>query len=224
MYSLNFFDISAIDNDFRMVFREVWIVSPSKHNSSNSPLCHSYKRRSNASWSSFDLEFLEGFCNKKFDIITTALNEILFNGESWIHSFNSLAVSSIYFFPHEPEGKTKRFLRQRITLSYFIWMMFDEMVLPVCNQRYSIVREAALSLSLLVDGILCSLLSDGLSFSLHLALCRFSPVSVLYVLLQCWHIKCSFARKFWLTLLTGYNGEVWVLGRVLFDLSYSLGP
>ena len=33
---------------------------------------------------------------------------------------------------------------------------------------------------------------------------------------------CKFDRKVWLTLLTGYNGEVWVLGRVLFDLSYSL--
>ena len=50
-------------------------------------------------------------------------------------------------------------------------MVSDEMVLPVCNQGYSIVREAAVSLSLLVDGILCSLLSDGLSLSLHLALC-----------------------------------------------------
>ena len=64
-------------------------------------------------------------------------------------------------------------------------MVFDEMVLAVCNQRYSIVREAVVSLSLLVDGTLCSLLSDGLSLSLYLALCRFSPVSVLYVLLQC---------------------------------------
>ena len=64
-------------------------------------------------------------------------------------------------------------------------MVFDEMVLPVCDQGYSIVQEAAVSLSLLVDGILCSLLSDGLSLSLYLVLCRFSPVSVLYVLLQC---------------------------------------
>ena len=72
-----------------------------------------------------------------------------------------------------------------MTLSYIMSMVFDEMVLPVCDQVYSIVREATVSLSFLVDGILCSLLSDGLSLSLHLALCRFSPVSVLYVLLQC---------------------------------------
>ena len=57
-------------------------------------------------------------------------------------------------------------------------IVFGEMVFPVCNQEYSIVREAAVSLSLLVAGILFSLLSDGLSFSLLLALCQFSPVSI----------------------------------------------
>ena len=46
-------------------------------------------------------------------------------------------------------------------------IVFDEMVLPVCDQGYSIVREAVVSLSLLVDGILCLLLLDGLSLSLH---------------------------------------------------------
>ena len=66
-------------------------------------------------------------------------------------------------------------------------MVFDEIVYCPFAIRfpYSIVWEAAVSLLLLVDGILCSLLSDGLYLSLHLALCRFSPVSVLYVLLQC---------------------------------------
>ena len=64
-------------------------------------------------------------------------------------------------------------------------MVFDKMVLPICNQMYSIVREAAVSLSLPVDDILCYLLSDGLSLSLHLALFRFSPLSVLYAFLQC---------------------------------------
>ena len=62
-------------------------------------------------------------------------------------------------------------------------MEFDEMVLPVCDQGYSIVWEAVVSLSLLVDGILCLLLSDGLSLSFYLT-CRSSPVSVLHVLLQ----------------------------------------
>ena len=38
-------------------------------------------------------------------------------------------------------------------------MVFDEMVLPVCEQAYSIVQEAVISLSLLVDGILFSWLS-----------------------------------------------------------------
>ena len=75
-------------------------------------------------------------------------------------------------------------------------MVFDEMVLPVCDQGYSIVREAAVLLSLLVGGILSSLLSNGLSLSFHLVLCRFSSVSVLHALLQCWHVKCSFERKY----------------------------
>ena len=141
MYCLNFFDISAIDDGFCMVFRDAWIVSPSMYNSSNSPLCYSSKRRPSASWRSFNLEFLEGFCNTKFGISITALNEIPFNGEPWIHSFNSLVVSSIYLFPQEPEGKRKRFLLQKTTLSYIMSMVLDEMVLPVCGQGYSIVRK-----------------------------------------------------------------------------------
>ena len=102
-----------------------------------------------------------------------------------MHSFNSLVVSSILLFPQEMERKRKRFLRQKTTLSYIMLMVFDEMELPVCDQGYLIFREAAVSLSLQVDGVLCLLLSEVLSLSLHLALCRFSPVSVLYVLLQC---------------------------------------
>ena len=60
-------------------------------------------------------------------------------------------------------------------------MVFDKMVCPFATKGIPIVREAAVSLSLLVDVILCSLLSDGLSPSLHLALCRFSSVSVLHI-------------------------------------------
>ena len=50
MYCLNLFDISAIDDGFCVVFRDGWIVSPSKCNSSNSPFYQSSKRYSNASW------------------------------------------------------------------------------------------------------------------------------------------------------------------------------
>ena len=82
------------------------------------------------------------------------------------------------------------------------------MALPICNQGYLIVWEAVVSLPLLVHDILCSFLSDGLSLSLHLAVCGFSPVSVLYVSLQCRHFKCSLDMKFRLTLLTGHNGDV----------------
>ena len=204
MCCLNFFDDFVTDQDFCMVFRDVWIVLPSfsKYNSWNSPLCPSSKRRSNESWLSFNLEFLESFYNNKFSISKVALNENPFNRESWIHSFNSLVVSLIYLFSHETEGKRKRFLSQKTTFSYTISMVFDEMVLPICNQGYSIVQEAVVSLSLMVYDILCPLLSEVLSLSLHLVLCRFSPVSVLYFLQQCWHSKFSFDWKFWLTLLT----------------------
>ena len=44
-------------------------------------------------------------------------------------------------------------------------MVFDEMVLPICDQGYLIVREAVVSSSLLVDGILCSFVSDDLFLS-----------------------------------------------------------
>ena len=45
-------------------------------------------------------------------------------------------------------------------------MVFDEMVLPICDQGYSIVREAVVSLPLLVYVMLYSLLSNGLSLFL----------------------------------------------------------
>ena len=54
--------------------------------------------------------------------------------------------------------------------------MFDKTVFCIGNQVYLSVVEAVVSLS--ADGILCLFLPDRLSFSLHLALCRFSPVSV----------------------------------------------
>ena len=147
-----------------MVFRDAWIVLPWKYNCFNSPLCHSSMWRSSASWWSFHLEFVKGFCNSECGLSITALNEIPFNGESWIHSFNRLVNSSIYLLPYEPEGKRKRYLLQKTTLSYIMSMVFHEMILPVYDQGYSFVREAAVSLSLLVDALLCLLLSDGLSF------------------------------------------------------------
>ena len=58
-------------------------------------------------------------------------------------------------------------------------MVLAEMVLSIWDQGHSIVWGAVVSLSLLVHDLLCSLLSDGLSLSLHLAVRRFSPVSVL---------------------------------------------
>ena len=207
MYYLKFFDISAIDGGICMVFTDAWIVSPSKYNSLSSPLYHSSKRRSNASWWYFDLKFLECVCNNKFGISVTALIDIPFNSELWIHSFNSLVVSSIYLFPREPECKRKRFLRQKTILSYTMSIVFDEIVLPVCNQGYWVVREAVASLSFTCRWYIVFVIIR--CFVSSITLCRFSPVSVLFVLLQCWHVKCSFDRK----LYTGYDGEVSVLGK-----------
>ena len=223
MYSLNVLDISAIDDGFCMVFRDAWKVSPLKYNSSNSALCHNSKRRSSASWWSFELEFLGGSCDNKFCISITALSKVPFNEESWIHSFNSLIVSSIYLFPQEPGGKRKRFLHQKKYRILYRWSLYRDGIASLRPRVFDCSGSCCIVV-ITSGGILCLLLSNGLSLSFRLVLCRFSSVSVLHALLQCWHVKCSFERKYWLTLLTGHNGEVWVLGRVLFDLLYSLGP
>ena len=86
-------------------------------------------------------------------------------------------------------------------------MVFDKMVLSVFNQGYLIVREAAVLLSWLVDGILCSLLSDGLSLSLHLVLCWFSPVSVL-----CFVAMLSCQMFVGQEVLTDISDNVWWWG------------
>lgn len=110
------------------------MVSTSNYHSSNSPLRHISYQNSSVSWWSFDLKFLESFYNNKFGISITTL--------SWFHLFNILVVSSIYLFPHEPEGRRKRFLPQKTNLSYIVSMVLDEIVLLVCDQGYLNVWEA----------------------------------------------------------------------------------
>lgn len=105
VYCINFLNISAIDAGFCMVFRNAWTVLSSKRNSSNFSLFHSTKRFSSGSWWFFDLE---GFCSNTFDISITALNHILFNGQSLIHSFKCLVMSLVYLFPHKPQDIKKR--------------------------------------------------------------------------------------------------------------------
>ena len=70
-------------------------------------------------------------------------------------------------------------------------MVFDEMAFPICDQGYLTVRKAAVLWSLLVHGTLCSLSSDDLSLSLHLALCPFQ-----FYIFCCNVSKCSVNRKF----------------------------
>ena len=58
--------------------------------------------------------------------------------------------------PEWPENKRKRFSRQKVTLSYIVSIVFQQMALPICSQGYLIAWEAVVSLPLLVHDILCS--------------------------------------------------------------------
>ena len=64
-------------------------------------------------------------------------------------------------------------------------MVFDEIVLPIYDQGYSIVREAVVSLSLLVYDMLYSLLSNGLSlfFTFRFMSCPSSFIFICFVML-----------------------------------------
>ena len=73
VYCLNFFDVSAIDDGFCMALRDAWIISSSKYNSLNSPMCYSSKRRSNASWWSFHLFICSLFIVDKIHLKYTVL-------------------------------------------------------------------------------------------------------------------------------------------------------
>ena len=156
---------------FFIIFRDAWIVKHSKYVSKNSLFSYSLKRRSNATLWSFDLEYLEGFCNNKFCINLIEIKEMLFNRKPWIHSINNHSI-----------------------IHSIVLMVFVDIVLAVCDDIYFIVSGAVVSLSFLINSILGLLLSDGF-FSLHSVLCRFSPVSVLYALFQYWCFKCSFDRN-----------------------------
>lgn len=111
-------------------------------------------------------------------------------------------------------------------MSYIMSKLFDKMVLPVCNQVYSIVWEAVVLLSLLVDGILCSCYQMVYYLFLYIWQIWLYVNSVqFHVCMFCCNVDMSNVRLAGnFDILTGYDGEVWVLGRFFFDLSYSLGP
>ena len=81
------------------------MFSASFNNSMISPACHSSNWFSNDFKWSFDFGFREGFCNRRLAITITALNAISFNGDSCIHSFISLEISSMKFLSACPYGK-----------------------------------------------------------------------------------------------------------------------
>ena len=64
-------------------------------------------------------------------------------------------------------------------------MVFDEIVLPIYDQGYLIVREAVVSLSLLVYDMLYSLLSNGLSlfFTFRFMSCPSSFIFICFAML-----------------------------------------
>ena len=104
-----------------------------------------------------------------------ALNDISFKGESLTHSFKSLVVSLIYLLPHAPDGKRKRFLRQKTILLYMKSMLLELIILRFCDQVYSLALS---TVSFSIGGWLItdeSCLSRSFSVSLHLFVWRFKP-------------------------------------------------
>ena len=104
-----------------------------------------------------------------------ALNDISFKGESLTHSFKSFVVSLIYLLPHAPDGKRKRFLRQKTILLYMKSMLLELIILRFCDQVYSLSLS---TVSFSIGGWLItdeSCLSRSFSLSLHLFVWRFKP-------------------------------------------------
>ena len=93
------------------------MVSASFNNSMISPVCHSFSRLSNDFKWSFDFDFREGFCKMRLGITIIALKAITFNGDWCIHSFISLEISSMKFFPACPDGNENRFFFQYTVFS-----------------------------------------------------------------------------------------------------------
>ena len=88
--------------------------------------------------------------------------------------------------------------------------LFDKMVLPVCNQVYSIVWEAVVLLSLLVDGILCSCYQMVYYLFLYIWQIWLYVSSVqFHVCMFCCNVDMSNVRLAGnFDILTGYDGEV----------------
>ena len=104
-----------------------------------------------------------------------ALNDISFKGESLTHSFKSLVISIIYLLPHAPGGERKRYLRQKTILLYMESIVLELIILPFCDQVYSLVISTILfSIGgwLITDD---SCLSRSFPLSLHLFIWRFKP-------------------------------------------------
>ena len=87
-------------------------MTASFNNSIISPACHCCIRFSNDFKWSFYFDFREGFCKRRLRITITSLNAISFNGDSCIHLFISLEISTMKLFPSCPDGNKNRFFLQ----------------------------------------------------------------------------------------------------------------
>ena len=99
------------------------IDSPSRGRSLISPSFQMSSLCSNTNKCSFDFEFLDTFCSKKFGINIIALKQ-----KSWSHSCINLVAPSMYFLLAEPVGKRKQFLHQKSVLSYILFIISNKIV------------------------------------------------------------------------------------------------
>ena len=100
---------------------------------------------------------------------------ISFKGESLTHSFKIFVISLIYLLQHAPDGKRKRFLRQKDDLIIYGSIVLELIILPFCDQVYSLVIS---TVSFSTGGWLIaddSCLSRYFPLSLHLFIWRFQP-------------------------------------------------
>ena len=106
---INFLDISTMVNGVLDTLKSFWMVSASFNSSMISPACHSFIRFSNDFKWSFDFDFREGFSKRRLGITIISLTDEVtsFNGDSCIHSFISLEISSMKFIPACPNGVNK---------------------------------------------------------------------------------------------------------------------
>ena len=67
------------------------------------------------------------------------LNKVSFKGQSLTRSFKRLIISPMYLLLHVLDGEKKLFLRQKIILLHMESVVLKLIILPFCDQVYSLV-------------------------------------------------------------------------------------